>query len=52
MNILVLKGTAHAGMKDICVVTRAAFGVGHLFKKEKKKQMKDEQFHCFAYFWQ
>jgi len=52
-NILVVKGTAHTGMKDICakamVITLASFGVGH-FKKSLKKKV--EQFNGLAIFWQ
>ena len=46
-NILVVKGTTHTGMKDVCtkpiVITSASFGVGHL-----KKSLKDEQFDGLA----
>ena len=51
MNLLVVKGTTHTGMKDIrtkgTVITLASLGVGQ-FKNWKK----DEQFDGSAILWQ
>ena len=42
-NILVVKGTTHTGMKDVCtkdiVITSASFGVGRLKKSLKRRKM-------------
>ena len=45
-NIVVVKGTAHRRLKEICakatVIALASFDVGHFLKKKKKKK-KDEE---------
>ena len=50
-NILVVKGTTHTGMKDICteatMITLASLDVGQL----KKSLKKDEQFDSSSVLW-
>ena len=56
MNILVVKGTAQTGMKDIrtkaTVITLARLGIGQLKESLKKNWKKDEHFDGLAIFWQ
>ena len=56
MNILVVKGTTHTGMKDIrtkaTVITLASLGVGQFKKSLKKNWKKDKQFDGSAILWQ
>ena len=49
-NILVVKGTAHTGMKDIimCKSHGDNFGIGQFKKSLKKNWKKDEQFESSA----
>ena len=56
MNILVVKGTTHRGMKDIrtkaTMITLASLGVGQFKKSLKNNWKKDEQFDGSAVPWQ
>ena len=50
-NILVVKGTTHTGMKDICteanVITLASLDVGQL-KKSQRRKMNNPTVHPFS----